>query len=143
MKCIVFLSVLCSVGCAASHPKAETHAFVQDKFGRYEQVEGDLDYIGLVAKSMDRDADAMFTFLSMQAQYRYDGAASEGHAEVLGFLLRYTGDEFFGAALNRCSPDIQERVHGDLYFDMAWDGDTELDAEAILRHEYPITFSAN
>lgn len=137
--------VLFCLGCQASSDRDQKATTVFARFAGYEQAHGDTRYLSLLAASAARDEAAIRQFLSYDKQYRFEGAASEGHAEVLGYFLRYTGDSFFGRALSDCDVKAQNYVRGLLYFDMACDSGVRSDsaAESLLHDQYPITFAVN
>lgn len=93
-----------------------------------------VDYLVLTRRCLDRDRDAMHTLFLLTHDAGFDAAAAEGHAEVLGKLLRHLGDDFFGRALNREEPTVRRAVLEQLRYDAGEDTD-----DAYFAYLYPIT----
>jgi hypothetical protein len=157
MKILVFLyslsMVITVVGCSTSQRQstvsleasaslAAANKDVCDSFGEYmETIEAARaaghDYLRVVSDCVLRKEAAMHELFAMTAEH-FDGAASEGHEAVLGYILRDTGDRFFGELLARESDAIREIVRRWVLDDLGYDS-TPMSRQEVHRL-YPKTF---
>lgn len=99
------------------------------------------DYLAVVRRCLLRDKPAMHDLFRMSKDASFDGASSEGHAGVLGHVLRDAGDRFFGTCLEQMAPAVQQEVREHLLFDLGY-GENALTADEI-RRLYPKTFPSS
>lgn len=100
-----------------------------------------VDYVPTVDRCLNRDEQAMHALFWLTRHAGFDAASSQGHAAVLGSLLRQLGDRFFGACLAREPPDVQDAVRDDIAYDFGLDP-PEIDSVPTLMKDFPRTFPA-
>ncbi len=98
-----------------------------------------VDYKDVVDRTMRRDASALHTLFWLTADAGFDAASSEGHAAVLGNVLRYVGDDTFGTALNTESEPTRKTVLDALRYDFGVEAN--ILTEELLAQWYPLTFA--
>ncbi|HOI55350.1 MAG TPA: hypothetical protein PLP01_08895 [Phycisphaerae bacterium] len=130
----------------SSEDNAAEAAAAQDVASRFAGYDDTLtvaktagyDYLDVVRRCLLRDEAAMGDLLQMTEKAPFDAASSEGHAYVLGYVLRDTGDRFFAACLAQETASVQKAVRDELLNDLGY-GDTPITADEI-RDLYPRTF---
>jgi hypothetical protein len=94
------------------------------------------DYRQTTQAALAHDRLAMHLMLWMTHQWQCDGAAAEGHAAVLGILMRRMGDKFFARSLAMETGPVRRGVR-DTLFCLLGDRDGGL---AKLSRDFPQTF---
>lgn len=153
MRGIVTLGALMAVGlvgCSAASPPADwmasrvlIHAsnteFGSAGYACDDTVEvarlAGVDYNAVVEGCLQRNPRDLHTLFWLTANAGFDAASSQGHAAVLGFLLRHVGDGFFGPLLAREDPAVRTAVLNGLYYDFGEDA-----TERLMAAWYPVTF---
>lgn len=97
-----------------------------------------VDYHATVGGCLRRERSAIHTLFRLTVDAGFDAASSQGHAAVLGRLLRRLGDDFFGRALAAEPSATRQAVRGDLYYDF---GVGEGVRESWMLEWYPRTFT--
>ncbi len=94
-----------------------------------------LDYIKVVNSATKGDVKALGRLMRFTTNPRLDGAYGEGHAAVMGELLRHVGDAKFALALGKEKAAVRAAVEEALRYD------TGLSAKGLARW-YPRTSAA-
>ena len=76
-----------------------------------------VDYQAALDSCLRRDRNALHTLFRLTVDAGFDAASSQGHAAVLGHLLRRLGDDFFGNALAAEPPATRQAVRDALHYD--------------------------
>jgi hypothetical protein len=131
---------LLSSGCASPRPGVVGPEKIDH--GESEIIEAaaksGVNYRTVVDGCLRRDRNSLHTLFSLTINPNVDGAAAEGHAEVLGNLLRRLGDETFGETLLDEPQSTRRAVQIQLFFDFGAD-ETRLSKDDLARW-YPLTF---
>jgi hypothetical protein len=145
----LLLGLLCIAGCTSEPRRAEaliarasTSEFGVGTYGCADTIEAaakaGVDYERAVDGAMQRKEKSLHTLFWLTSNAGFDGAESEGHAAVLGTVLRYVGDGTFGAALSAEPVSTREAVQDDLRYDF---GGGKGGKEDWLIEWYPLTFA--
>ncbi|MEX2213885.1 MAG: hypothetical protein WD768_07145 [Phycisphaeraceae bacterium] len=143
---IISFAVLAS-GCAALRPdtsdviaKASASEFGSSCYGCDDTIAvaraAGYDYRKIVDGCLRRDGSDLHVIFELTTRAPFDAASAQGHAAVLGSILRRQGDTFFGGVLSREPEATQVAVRDYLQYDFAVD-------EREVAGWYPITFTAN
>jgi hypothetical protein len=119
---------------------------VIDRFGKYGDTicvakRAGHDYLRTVSDCLLRDEQAMHELFVMTAKAGFDAASGEGHSDVLVYVLRDTGDRFFGRLLALESDSVQAAVRHELRHELGYD-DTRSAADSV-RYLYAKTFAGS
>lgn len=119
---------------------------VDNKFGGYVETIGvakaaGYDYLKVVCDCLLRKEAAIHDLFVMTERAGFDAASSEGHSGVLGYVLRDTGDRFFGELLAHESESVQKAVRDDVLYDLGY-GNWSI-TESEIRDLYPKTFPSS
>jgi hypothetical protein len=82
-----------------------------------------VDYRKVVALCLARDRRGMHLLLWLTSNARLDAASAEGHAAVLGEVLRSVGDEFFSRCLQAEPATVRKAVRDELFYDLGSEPD--------------------
>ena len=98
-----------------------------------------IDYRATVDRCLAKDKDAMAVLFKLSKDAGFDAASAQGHAAVMGSLLRTLGDRFFSQCLSSESSQVQDSVRDYLLYDL---GVTGGGGKPIsdLKKEFPRTF---
>ena len=98
-----------------------------------------VDYRAIVDRCLAKDKEAMGVLFQLSKDAGFDAASGQGHAAVLGTLLRELGDRFFSECLSAQSSQVQELVRDDLLYDLGVTGGG-VKSIADLKSDFPRTF---
>src|ERR1044072_591024 len=98
-RAVLLAFVLAASGCASRRSERPPGAGLTDTIATAHSA--GIDYLKLTRKCLDRDKRALHQLFVFTRDGHLDAAAAQGHAVVLGELLRYLGDGFFGGVLSR------------------------------------------
>ena len=112
LRSIIVISVIIALAGCCSRPNedastvlaeaAETE-FGDSLYGCADTIavaeSAGVDYCAVVERCLARDREAMGILFSLSKDAHLDAASSQGHAAVLGSLLRKLGDRFFSECL--------------------------------------------
>lgn len=84
----------------------------------------------------------MHTLFTITKTAGFDAASAEGHASVLGALMRKLGDDFFGKCLEAEPADMQAAVRDQLVYDAGYDP-PHLNEIPNLKKNFPRTFPSS
>jgi hypothetical protein len=91
-----------------------------------------VDYKKVVDLCLARDKRGMHLLFWLTANAGFDAASAEGHATVLGEVLRRVGDAFFAKCLRAEKPGVGKAVREMLLYDVGY--------ERRELRKYPKTF---
>jgi hypothetical protein len=97
-----------------------------------------VDYEATVEMALKRDS-ALARLFWLSAYGGFDAASSQGHAAVIGELLRQIGDHRFGRVLTRQCASVREAVWRYIEYDYGCNDAPE--SVATLHNEFPLTFA--
>jgi len=98
-----------------------------------------IDYGSVLEGCLRRRERSMHTLFWLSEHGGFDAASSQGHATVLGMLLRRLGDDFFGGCLADEPEEVRSAVHSYLLYDFGW-GNTAITIDE-LKSYYPLSFA--
>jgi hypothetical protein len=98
-----------------------------------------VDYVKTVDAAKRKERAALKLLFRLTTDARFDAASAQGHAVVLGSLLRRLGDKFFASCLVEMDVETREAVGEEISYDM---GEADSPAEPEWRAKYPKTFAA-
>ena len=148
---ILSVMLLAAVGCSAerqsgSHVLAEA---AQREFGTASYACADtvavaktagVDYEPVVDRCLAGDRRAMHVLFRLSRDAGFDAASGQGHAAVLGSLLRRLGDAFFSGCLSKEPAEVQRAVRDDIVYDFGYD--PPVNEIPTLKRDFPKTFPA-
>jgi len=142
LACAVLLVLLLAPGCASRQDDSAAILWEEDPIYGCEDtiavaLKAGVDYRAVVDGCFRRDPKAVHTLFWLTVHAGFDAASSEGHAGVLGNVLRRTGDAFFGRCLAAEPADWRQAVQEGLIFAMGREDDD--DWTERLRKTYPQT----
>ena len=141
------MAAVCISGCASTSRSGGPHASDTSDPGIAQYQWGDAggltasagdDYERLIDQATRRDGESLRTLFWLTSPGRFDGAAAQEHATVLGRLLRDLGDITFGTALRGEPPARRDEVHGALRYDFGV-GEGGVRNELLVEW-FPLTF---
>ncbi len=150
-RIVVFSMVLALTGGCSSHrqgaPKILAEAahseFGSGAYGCADTIAvakaAGVDYPAVVDRCLAKDQEAMGVLFDLSKNAGFDAASAQGHAAVLGSLLRRLGDTFFSLCLNAQNPPVRECVRDDLLYDLGVTGGG-VKSISDLKKEFPRTF---
>jgi hypothetical protein len=138
------IAVLCGCGPRQSLiQEASEREFGSSAYGCADTIAvaeaAGVDYVKTVGAAERKDRAALKLLLRLTTDARFDAASGEGHAAVLGSLLRRLGDKFFASCLVEMDVETREAIGTEISYDM---GEVDGPAEPEWRAKYPKTFAA-
>ena len=149
--CSFFFTFVCIAGCVSEPYRARDHLARMSTPKSGEGVYGcsdtiavagasGVDYQHVVDRAMRRDEKALRSLFWLTSHAGFDAASSEGHAAVLGNILRSIGDGSFGVVLSTESESTREAVLDGLRYDFGVESGALTDE--LLSAWYPRTFTS-
>jgi hypothetical protein len=100
-----------------------------------------VDYRKTVADCLANDSKALSVLLRLTRDVGFDAASAQGHAAVLGQMLRHAGDRYFGRCLASQPAAVKSAVRDYLLYDLGY-GEGPITMRQI-RARFPHTFPAD